>query len=152
MYLMHSVLFQCLKKNVSAFPVPSAHLSMEPGWGEAWVGAHNHLLWCPEAEELSGSQGFLQAGRECKQPSSIAASPFPTAPTLLCKALQELCLALQSMADSCLAPSEEGARGAHQIQPNLLIWSGQVRVTTAWGLRCQDWGTSVLFLGAFCFP
>lgn len=47
------------KKNLSAFPVPSAHLSMEPGWGEAWVEAHDHLLWCLGAQEAERLLGFF---------------------------------------------------------------------------------------------
>lgn len=109
-YLMHSLFFQLLKKNVSGFPVPSAHLSMEPGWAEARVGARCHPLWCPGAEEVSGSCLPLAERQPCKQagcgssalvslPFSTAASPLPAArldqsccSALLCKALPKRCL------------------------------------------------------------
>lgn len=132
-YLMHSFFFQRLKKTISAFPVPSAHLSMELGWAEAQVehaaipsGAQEQRRWAALASLLQrgslGSKQGVGAAHWFCCPSALQQAPRPQlgltkATALLCKA----------SAPPAVPYTHYTARGMADVRPCSFSTSGGAR-------------------------
>lgn len=144
MYLMHSLLFQCLKKSKClSWAISTSQHGARMGRGLG--GSTQPSLLVPGSRGGKQLLGFL-ASRQGMQaalwfvyPPALQQAPCPQPKPHPCSAKHSGSFVLHCKAWLSLAllpQRREPEEPRHQ--PSLLSWSGQVRVAAAQGLSCQD--------------